>query len=92
VASAGLVRFLRAPGGRGTEVLLEMQYDPPGGALGATMAKVFGHDPGQQVEADLRRFKQVMEIGEVVLSDASLFARPHPARPAKLAKREEGTP
>ena len=43
------------------------------------MAKVFGKEPGQQVEADLRRFKQVMEAGEVVHSDASVFAGPHPA-------------
>jgi uncharacterized membrane protein len=92
VASAGLVRFLRAPGGRGTEVLLEMQYDPPGGALGAAMAKVFGREPGQQVEADMRRFKQVMETGEVVVSDASLFTRPHPARPPKQPKAQGGTP
>lgn len=68
----GSVRFERAPGGRGTIVKVDMQYSPPGGALGATIAKFFGEEPGQQVYDDLRRFKQVMETGEVVLSEGSL--------------------
>ena len=36
------------------------------------VAKLFGEEPSQQIRDDLRRFKQVMEIGEVVLSDGSL--------------------
>lgn len=71
VDNAGAVRFAPAPGGRGTEVRVEFQYDPPAGALGATVAKLFGEEPGQQVADDLRHFKQVLETGEVTRSDAS---------------------
>ena len=65
VDNAGSVRFLQAPNGRGTEVRVMLQYDPPAGLVGAAMAKVLGEDPKDQVEEDLRRFKQVMETGEI---------------------------
>src|SRR5690349_15542885 len=45
VDNAGSVSFVPAPGGRGTEVHVELSYDPPGGALGATVAKLFGEAP-----------------------------------------------
>ena len=81
VDNSGSVRFAPAPGGRGTEVRVELHYNPPGGALGATIAKLFGEEPEQQVQDDLRRFKQVLETGEVVYSEATVHGRPHPARP-----------
>jgi uncharacterized membrane protein len=65
IPNAGSVRFERAPGGRGTEVKVALEYDPPAGSLGAAVAKLFGEEPEQQVQEDLRRFKQVMEAGEV---------------------------
>jgi uncharacterized membrane protein len=83
VPNSGTVRFVRAPGDRGTEVHLALRYDPPAGAVGATIAKLFGREPSQQVDGDLRRFKQVLETGEVVHSDASIHRGPHPARPAE---------
>jgi uncharacterized membrane protein len=61
----GVVRFVPAPGGRGTQVTVELEYEPIGGALGATVAKLFGEEPGQEIGEDLRRFKQLMETGEV---------------------------
>jgi len=61
IPNAGSVRFERAPGGRGTIVKVALEYDPPAGKVGATIAKLFGEEPEQQVEEDLRRFKQVME-------------------------------
>jgi uncharacterized membrane protein len=64
VESEGSVRFVDAPGGRGTEVHVSMFYNPPGGSLGAAFAKLFGEEPGQQVREDLRAFKQTMETGE----------------------------
>ncbi|HMJ51713.1 MAG TPA: SRPBCC family protein [Polyangiaceae bacterium] len=82
VPNQGSVRFLDAPRGRGTEVRVELRYDPPTGALGAAVAKLFGAEPGQEIAADLRRFKQVMETGEVLHSDASIHRGPHPARPS----------
>jgi uncharacterized membrane protein len=81
VETSGWVRFKPAPGNRGTEIVVEMRYDPPGGVLGATIAKLFGEAPDQIVTRDLRAFKNVMEVGEVVHSDASIHLGPHPARP-----------
>ena len=81
VPNAGTVRFVAAPGGRGTEVRVEMEYTPPAGRLGDTVAMLFREEPKQQVHDDLRRFKQVMEVGEVVLSDASAVRSMHPAQP-----------
>ena len=73
VDNAGAVRFERAPGGRGTIVKVNIEYNPIGGVIGATVAKLFGEEPEQQLDDDLRRFKQVMEVGEVVVSDATLL-------------------
>lgn len=81
VPNSGSVQFRDAPGNRGTEVLVELRYQPPGGKLSALIAKLFGEEPGQQVKGDLRRFKQVMEVGEIVHSDASIHRGPHPAVP-----------
>lgn len=64
IANAGSVRFTPAPGGRGTEVAVTLEYDPPLGPAGATIASLFGEEPSQQVREDLRRFKQLMETGE----------------------------
>jgi uncharacterized membrane protein len=82
VPNSGLVRFVKAPGRDATEIHVDLRYDPPGGAVGALVAKLFGEEPGQQVDGDLRRFKQVLETGEVVHSDASIHGGPHPARPS----------
>jgi uncharacterized membrane protein len=71
VDNTGSVRFERAPAGRGTEVRVHLRYALPGGRLGATVARLLGEDPHQQVEDDLRRAKQVLETGEVVRSDGS---------------------
>jgi len=65
VPNAGSVRFRPAPGGRGTEVTVNLEYDPPAGKLGAAFAKLFGEEPQQQVEEGLRRLKQLMEAGEI---------------------------
>lgn len=80
VPTRGSVWFVPTLNGVATEVHVEMQYDVPGGRrLGAFMAKLATKN---QVEGDLRRFKQVMETGEVVRSDASIHRGPHPARPS----------
>jgi|SRR5581483_6858002 len=65
---AGSVQFKDAPGDRGTEVIVEVQYNPPAGILGAFAAKMWGEEPTQQIEEDLRRFKQIMEAGEIPIS------------------------
>lgn len=88
VANWGSVRFRRAPGGRGTEVRVELDYRPPGGHVAAAIAKVFGREPGQQVHSDLKRFKQFMETGDIVESDASIHRGMHAARPPRGGKEE----
>jgi uncharacterized membrane protein len=75
VATAGSVHFTRAPGGRGTEVRVVLKYDPPGGKLGAWLAWLFGESPDEQIEADLRRFKQILEAGEVATTAGQSAAR-----------------
>ena len=65
---SGVVRFEPAPAGRGTVVTVEMEYAPPGGALTATAAKLLGYAPEQQLQEDLRRFKQFLETGLVVVA------------------------
>jgi uncharacterized membrane protein len=65
VDNAGSVRFHPAPNGQGTEVRVMLQYDPPAGLIGVAMAKILGEEPAEQIEEDLRRFKQVMETGEI---------------------------
>jgi uncharacterized membrane protein len=65
VDNTGSVHFTRAPGDHGTEVRVVLKYDPPAGKLGAVVARLFGEAPEQQIREDLRRFKQLMEAGEV---------------------------
>jgi len=65
VANAGSVRFRSAPGGRGTEVTVNLEYDPPAGKAGMLVARLFGEEPTQQVQDALRHFKAVMEAGEI---------------------------
>jgi uncharacterized membrane protein len=83
---AGRVSFRPAPRGEGTVVTVEMQYAPPGGRIAAALLKLFRREPGQQVIDDLRRLKQVMELGEVVYSDASIQPRIAAAQPQRSAE------
>ena len=63
ISTAGSVNFRETP--RGTEVRVHLQYNPPAGRLGAAVAWLFGEEPNLQVREDLRRFKQLIETGEV---------------------------
>jgi uncharacterized membrane protein len=94
VRNAGEVRFASAPGGRGTEVRVALAYQPPAGALGVAVAKLFGEEPEQQIRDDLRRFKQVSETGEIARSEGSPLgtaARQQlQQRPARPAAEQEG--
>jgi uncharacterized membrane protein len=88
VENSGVVRFTDAPGNRGTEVHVEVHYEPPAGMVSIALAKLLGEEPTQQVKDDLRRLKQVLETGEVVRSDgtpegihAGRLPRQRPAQP-----------
>jgi uncharacterized membrane protein len=83
VSNTGSVTFRAAPGGRGTEVSVELSYVPPAGELGRAASFFSNQALATQLERDLRRMKQVLELGEIVKSDASLHHGPHPARPAR---------
>lgn len=69
VDNRGSVRFKRAPATRGTEVRVHLKYSPPAGSIGRGVAWLFGKEPAQQIHEDLRRLKQLMETGQVPLSD-----------------------
>ena len=61
----GRIEFADAPPGRGTHVRLLIRYDPPAGMVGKVLAKVLQREPAIQARRDLRRFKQLMETGEI---------------------------
>ena len=84
VDNAGSVWFKEAPAGRGTEVRVELQYNPPAGALGALIAQMWGKEPGQQIQEDLHRLKQIMEAGEIPTTEGQ------PTRPL-LARARRAT-
>jgi uncharacterized membrane protein len=75
VDSTGSVHFTPAPAGRGTEVRVVLKYNPPAGKLGAAVAKLFGEEPQQQIRDDLRRFKQLMETGEIATIEGQTSCR-----------------
>jgi uncharacterized membrane protein len=87
LSGRGSVEFVAAPGGRGTEVHADMRWDPPGGALGAKLARRFRDVPGVKLENNLNLLKQILETGEVVQSDASVHEGPHPAQPSATVRR-----
>lgn len=65
VPNSGRIDFADAPGGRGTWVTATILYDPPAGVVGKIIAKMFQREPAIQARRDLRRFKQLMETGEI---------------------------
>jgi uncharacterized membrane protein len=85
VENGGTVTFERKPGGRGTIVRVTLEYRPPGGMAGRAVANLMNRAPEQQVSDDLRRFKQILETGEIVRSDGSPDGSgqvlQHPAQP-----------
>lgn len=68
VTNTGRIEFRDSTNGRGTLVTATIAYDPPAGALGKLFAKLFQREPRIQARRDLRRFKQLMETGEIAIS------------------------
>jgi len=96
VPNAGSVHFTPLGGTAGTEVRVVLSYEPPAGRLGAAVAKLFGEEPGIQVREDLRRFKQLVETGEIARSDGTPEGealgrklKQRPAQPLEAGGREK---
>jgi uncharacterized membrane protein len=70
IKNTGRIEFRDGPPGRGTEVTATIVYDPPAGDLGKLIAKLFQKEPKVQARRDLRRFKQLLETGEISTSRA----------------------
>jgi uncharacterized membrane protein len=85
--NAGYVRFERATGGRGTVVRVALQYNPPAGKLGAAISTVLGEKPATQVQEALRKFKQLMETGEIPTA-AEERKLPHSEEPVEAASED----
>ena len=81
VDNAGSVQFKHAQGGRGTDLKISLQYNPPGGTLGSIFAKLFGEEPSQQIKEDLRRLKQLLEAGEIATTHGQPSGRVSEAMP-----------
>jgi uncharacterized membrane protein len=81
VHNAGTVRFEPEPAGRGTFVRVNLEYEPPGGVLGALVAKLFGEEPRQQLQNDLYQFKRIMEAGELLTTETQPAARSNGVSP-----------
>ena len=69
VPNRGEVRFQPAPGDRGAEVRVRLEYQAPAGLLGASVAQLLGQGADRQVRESLRNFKQLMEAGEIPTND-----------------------
>jgi len=80
ITNAGSVRFEPA-GERGTVVKVNLNYNAPGGKVSAFLAKLFGQEPGQIIEEDLRRLKQILETGEIATTEGQPSGRDTEARP-----------
>jgi uncharacterized membrane protein len=83
VENAGSVRFEDAPGDEGTEVTVALEYNPPGGKLGAAIAKLTRDSAGSQVYDALRRFKALMEAGEIPTIEGQTAGGPQRPRKGK---------
>ena len=88
-----VVRFVEAPGDRGTEIHVDLERTTPAGKVGEAVQKLLGSEPLAKVKDDLRRFKQHVETGEISRSEAvpegELLERKLKQRPAQPLKDDE---
>jgi uncharacterized membrane protein len=80
VQTGGTVRFGRAPGARGTEIHVRLHYTPPAGVIGQGIAWLFSEALEEEIHEDLHRCKQLLETGEIPLTEGPGLRRP--AQPA----------
>jgi uncharacterized membrane protein len=70
VSNRGVVSFRPAAGGQGTDIEVRMEYRPPGGRIGAALARMFGEEPQMQVDDDLQRMRRMVDAGELHASES----------------------
>ena len=58
--NSGIIHF-RPNALGGTQLDIQMRYNPPAGALGHALAAVFGSDPKHAMDEDLVRLKSLLE-------------------------------
>lgn len=75
LVNAGSVRFQAGPAGHGTYIRVAINYNPPAGKVGATLAQIFGAEPSQLIKEDLRRLKQILEAGEIATIEGQTSGR-----------------
>lgn len=93
VPNEGTVRFTAGPNDESTAVHVTLEYRPPAGVVGATVAKLFGEEPQIQVAGDLRRFKNIMETGEIPTTEGQPSGRAgKPGAPATPGAPEAAAP
>lgn len=85
LANRGVVRFADAPGNRGTEVRVRIEYQPPLGTAGAALAKLFGEEPNQDLRAALGNMKALLETGEI----PTTYGQPQGSRSALVTAIEK---
>lgn len=78
IEHTGVVRFLPSPNDKSTRLDIEMSYHAPFGKAGVVLAKIFGEEPSQQMDDDLRRFKQLIETGEIATTTGQSTGRRSP--------------
>jgi uncharacterized membrane protein len=83
VQTTGQVELFEIAPNRGTAVRLTMTYDPPAGLPGRAIAKILQREPNVQARRDLRRFKQLIETGEVA-TNAGPSGRDEPVTQPKV--------
>lgn len=79
IAEKGNVTFSVAPGGRGTEVRVEITLVS---RVKKAVGRLLHNDAEQVADGDLRKVKQLIELGEIIHSDASIHRGMHAAQPA----------
>jgi uncharacterized membrane protein len=89
IQHSGSVRFEPASPRRGCRVILQMEHNPEHGKVGTTIAKLLGKVPEQFIQEDLRRFKQLMETGEVATTEGQPSGRRGIIKEALEGRRKE---
>ncbi|GAB3042428.1 SRPBCC family protein [Spirosoma pulveris] len=84
IDNAGEVRFVDAPNGQGTEVHAFIAYRPPAGQVGGVLMKLFNPAFAQLIKQDLRRFKQLLETGEI----ATIEGQPSGRKPEQQTSKK----